>query len=297
MYYKKAMLYKYTLLLLLTLVLLVGCSGTPPLNISSAEPQEQAWSQASSPSDANPESLPAVPDAVRETETRPVILPDPDKKVYLTFDDGPNSHYTGLILDILNKYDVKATFVVVGSNIERNPDVFNRILAEGHGVVNHTYSHDYKKIYETPQAFLADLERCDQAIAPVAGSGTNIFRAPGGPSALKKSFFELLNKHGYKSLGWNVSSADTDPKGISPEQITENVKSGVIRVENIKRAPIILMHDGTEINLSVKNPSTAVQNYIRNRESDVAALPDIIEFLLARGYTFALVDENTPAAW
>ncbi len=294
MYYKYTMLYKYALLLLLTLVLFAGCSGTPPVTIPPAEPQEQAQVKASSPSVANQESLPTASDAVQET---PAVLPVPDKKVYLTFDDGPNSHFTGLILDILKKYDVKATFVVVGSNIERNPNVLHRILNEGHSVVNHTYSHDYKKIYESPQSFLAELEQCNQCIAPIAGSRTNIFRAPGGPSALKKSFFELLDKHGYKSLGWNVSSADTDPKGVSPEQIVENVKNGVIRVENMKRTPIILMHDGTEINLSLNNPGTAVQNYIRNRESDVAALPAIIEFLQAKGYTFACVDENTPSAW
>lgn len=277
------MLYKYTLLLVMALSFLTGCAGIPPTAaVTPVESRAQAPAQTKA--EAAPAPNPAVPAA-------------PAKKVYLTFDDGPNSHYTGLILDILKKYGVKATFVVVGSNIERNQDVFKRILEEGHSVVNHTYSHDYKKIYASPAAFLAELERCNQSIAPVAGSGVKVFRAPGGPSKLNKDFFELLNKHGYKSLGWNVASADTDPKGVSPEQIIDNVKQGVIRVENMKKAPIILMHDGTEINFSADKPGAAVHNYIRSRESDVAALPVIIEFLQARGYTFAGVDESTPSAW
>ena len=108
---------------------------------------------------------------------------------------------------------------------------------------------------------------------------------------------EYWGRHGYKSLEWNVTAADTDPKGVSQEQIIDNVKNGVIRMEKMDKAPIILMHDGTEINLNVENPGAAVQNYIKSRESDLAALPVIIEFLQAKGYTFAGVDENTPPAW
>lgn len=277
------MLHKYTLLLILALALLTGCAGVPPTAaVTPVEPQSQVQTQTNSGTTPTSDLT---------------VSPDPAKKAYLTFDDGPNSHYTGLILDILKKHGVRATFVVVGSNIERNPEVFKRILNEGHSVVNHTQTHDYKKIYASPEAFLADLERCNQSIAPVMGSGVKIFRAPGGPSKLTKNFYQLLNKNGYQSLGWNVASADTDPKGVSPEQIIDNVEKGVIRVENMKKVPIILMHDGTEINLSADKPGTAVHNYIRSRESDVAALPVIIQFLQARGYTFAGVDENTPSAW
>lgn len=225
------------------------------------------------------------------------IAPDPAKKVYLTFDDGPNSHFTGQILDILKNSGVKATFVVIGSNIEQNPEVFMRILNEGHSVVNHTYCHDYKKIYESPEAFLADLDRCNKTISAHGGSAAKIYRAPGGSSKMSKTFYEIISKNGYKTLDWNVSSADSDPKGVSPEQIIENVKNGVINIEKMEKTPIILMHDGTQINPKVDKPGEAVENYIRSRESDVAALPVIINYLQSRGYTFAGVDENTPPAW
>lgn len=277
------MIYKYLLLIITAFALLTGCSGFPP---TAAVPPVDTQAQAQVQTDS-----PVVPQPDPVNDSKPV------KKVYLTFDDGPNSHYTGLVLDVLKKYGVKATFVVVGSNIERNPGVFTRILEEGHHVVNHTYSHDYKRIYASPQAFLGDLERCSGVIASFTGEENKIFRAPGGPSNLNKKFYDLLSQHGYKSLGWNVASADTDPHGVSPEQIINNVKNGVLRVENANRAPIILMHDGAEVNLNWDKPSAAVQNFIRSRESGVAALPVIIEFLQDRGYTFAGVDENTPPAW
>ena len=225
------------------------------------------------------------------------ITADPAKKAYLTFDDGPNSHFTEQILDILKNNGVKATFVVIGGNIEKNPEVFKRILNEGHSVVNHTYSHDSGEIYASPESFLAELDRCDKMISSHGGSTAKIYRAPGGSSSLTKTFYETLTRNGYKTLDWNVSSADSDRKGVSPEQIIENVKNGVISIEKMEKTPIILMHDGTEVCLDLDNPGEAVQNYIRSRKSDVAALPEIINFMQSRGYTFAGVDENTPSAW
>jgi peptidoglycan/xylan/chitin deacetylase (PgdA/CDA1 family) len=225
------------------------------------------------------------------------IVPDPAKKVYLTFDDGPNSHFTEQILDILKNSGVKATFVVIGGNIEKNPEVFKRILNEGHRVVNHTYSHDPEKIYTSQDAFLAELDRCDNLISSLGGSTNKIYRAPGGSASLSKTLYEALTRNGYRTLDWNVSSADSDRNGVSPEQIIENVKNGVARMEKMEKTPIILMHDGTEISLNVENPGKAVENYIRSRESDAAALPEIINFLKSNGYTFAGVDENTPSAW
>jgi peptidoglycan/xylan/chitin deacetylase (PgdA/CDA1 family) len=273
------MLCKYAIFLLLNLFLMTGCTTAPPAPLV-------------------PPGEPLAP-----AEAAPVVAPEPEaptepaKKVYLTFDDGPNSYYTGLVLDVLKEYDIKASFAVLGCNIDKNPDVFKKILDEGHGIVNHSYSHDYKNIYSNPQAFLADLEACNESIARIRGNGVKIFRAPGGPSKLDRETFELLEQNGYISVSWNVTSADTDPGGASPEQIIANVQNGIIRMESFEKAPIVLMHDGTEINRSKNPPGSAVANYIRNRESIVAALPEIIEFLMARNYTFALVDENTPPAW
>ncbi|MCL6639611.1 MAG: polysaccharide deacetylase family protein, partial [Firmicutes bacterium] len=190
------------LLLFVTLLLISGCTGSP----AAITPVESTARAQSATETSQP---PAEPAGTAGTAAAPA------KRVYLTFDDGPNSHFTGQVLDVLKKYGVKATFVVVGANVEKNPSVFRRIIEENHSVVNHTYSHDYKKIYASPEAFLADLERGNQSIASITGRETKIFRAPGGPANLKKNFFELLNKNGYRSLGWNVASTDSDPKGVT----------------------------------------------------------------------------------
>ncbi|MFX4261057.1 polysaccharide deacetylase family protein [Pelotomaculum propionicicum] len=267
------MIYRFALLIIAAAVLISGCAK------ASTEPLAPAGHEA------------VVVAGAQD------IVPDPAKKVYLTFDDGPNSYFTKLILDILKQSGVKATFVVIGSNIEKNPEVFKRILDEGHSVVNHTFCHDYKKLYESPEAFLSDLDRCDKIITAFGGKAVKIYRAPGGSSRLNQDFYEFICSSGYKTLDWNVSSADSDPKGIGKEQLVSNVKNGVINMEKMEKAPIILMHDGTEIYLGLENPGEAVENYIRSRESDVAALPEIIDFLKSRGYTFAGVDEHTPPAW
>jgi peptidoglycan/xylan/chitin deacetylase (PgdA/CDA1 family) len=188
-------------------------------------------------------------------------------------------------------------FAVLGVNIDKNPDVLQRIVDEGHGIINHSYSHDYNRVYKSPEAFLEELESCNESIAGITGRGVKIFRAPGGPSKLNKETFKLLKQHGYVSISWNVASADTDPKGVSREQIIENVQKGIMQIESFEKTPIVLMHDGTEINRNGAAPGSALANYIRSRESGVAALPEIIEFLMDRNYTFAVVDENTPPAW
>lgn len=268
------MFYKLILLLISGAFLLSGCVSSTAGLASSFEHQTPA----------------SVQNDVK-------IVPDPAKKVYLTFDDGPNSHFTEQILDILKNSGVKATFVVIGGNIEKNPEVFKRILNEGHSIVNHTYSHDSEKIYASPEAFLTELDRCDKLISSLGGSTAKIYRAPGGSASLSKTFYESITRNGYKTLDWNVSSADSDCNGVSPEQIIENVKNGVTRIEKMEKTPIILMHDGTQISLNVDKPGEAVENYIRSRKSDIAALPEIINFLQSRGYTLAGVDKNTPAAW
>jgi len=164
--------YRLLLLLLIAASLVTGCARVT--TNAAATPDGQQKQISASTSKNVPAPAPSVP-------------ADPGKKVYLTFDDGPNSHYTGLILDILKKHNVKATFVVIGGNIEKNPAVLQRILDEGHHLVNHTYSHDYKIIYASPQAFLADLEKCNHTIAKT-GLEVKIFRAPGGPSKLDKTY-------------------------------------------------------------------------------------------------------------
>ncbi len=264
-------------------------NSNPDQPTSKSTGQAPAGSQTHPPLLARPEL--GVPAAEAET-------PDKNEKmVFLTFDDGPNSNYTGKILDILAEKQVKATFMVVGRNVILNPDVLQRILAEGHGIVNHTFSHDYKIIYSSPDKFLADLEENCRVLEQYTGKPVKIFRAPGGPGKLTREYTNKLKNSGYISVGWNVTSVDSDPHGITQSQVYDNIAAGLERVENMKLTPIILMHDGTQLSTTEAKPGTALSAYIQNREAVVGALPGVIDYLKLKGYTFGVVDENTPPAW
>jgi len=214
------------------------------------------------------------------------------KYVYLTFDDGPNTNFTGRILDILAQQQVKASFAVVGLNAEKNPDLLKRIAKEGHTVINHTYTHDYKNIYASPEALLADLEKTNQVLENILGHYEKFFRPPGGFGYLNKSFREKLKENGYQLVGWNVTGGDSDPQGVTSEQVYHKVANGLAKVEKLKLTPIILLHDGAQLSTIDVSPDSAIGKYVQNRESVVSALPRIIELLKQKGYTFAVVDES-----
>lgn len=219
------------------------------------------------------------------------------KLAYLTLDDGPNTDYTEKILDILRKKKVKATFMVVGKNVRLNPRILQRTLADGHALANHTYSHDYNIIYRSPDAFLADLDENNRLIMKYTGKPVMLFRAPGGNDKMNQEFNKKIRSRGYISVGWNISAVDSDPHGVTQAQVYNNIVSGLERVEKLKLTPIILMHDGTQLATTEAKPGSALAAYIQNRNATMGALPYVIDYFLAKGYTFALVDENTPPAW
>lgn len=283
-----------------------GCAGpagsvTPsvqatPVAQTSSPPEKPAGQTVKAePADNKPApvlkpQLGAAPAEGKTPENR-------EQVVYLTFDDGPNSFFTGKVLDILAEKGVKATFMVVGKNAEKNPDLVKRILAEGHGLANHTYSHDYNIIYKSPEAFTADLDKNNKALIPFTAEPVMVFRAPGGPQKLGYSFKEKLRARGYISVGWNITSVDSDPHGVSPEQEYNNIVRDLDRVERLKRTPIVLMHDGTQLATSEAKPGTPLAAYINNRESTIKALPAVIDLFKSKGYRFAVVDAHTPPAW
>jgi peptidoglycan/xylan/chitin deacetylase (PgdA/CDA1 family) len=291
---------------------LTGCNTTgkfAPKN--KAQPENAQEKQAKSDQEAiaqsqqamakktNNHSVPvvAIPQAQAGESTSQKVYKQ-SKYVYLTFDDGPNTDFTGRILDILDQQKVKASFMVVGINAEKNPELIKRMSDEGHAVINHTYTHDYKTIYASPRDMLADLDKASQALEKILGHPVKLFRPPGGPANLTKDFYECLKEKGYQSIGWNITGSDSNPKGIKPEQVYDSVAAGLAKVEQMHLTPIILLHDGTQLGTAhTPPPDSALGRYIQNRESVVAALPKIIELLKSKGYTFAVVDENTPQPW
>jgi peptidoglycan/xylan/chitin deacetylase (PgdA/CDA1 family) len=153
---------------------------------------------------------------------------------YLTFDDGPIPEVTPWVLDELKKYQVKATFFCIGDNIAKNPEIFKRIIAEGHQIGNHTCNH--LNGWKTDTAnYLDNVEKCEIEIKKhFSTNQSKLFRPPYGRLSFKQA--KLLLSKGYKIIMWSILSGDFDIS-ISKEKCLKNVLSG------LKNGDIIIFHD------------------------------------------------------
>ena len=200
-----------------------------------------------------------------------------DKVVYLTFDDGPGP-YTQELLDVLAKYNVKATFFVTNSN-SKYQDMIYQEYAAGHAIGIHTYCHDYDKIYASEDAYFEDLQAMQDVIVAQTGQSTSIIRFPGGSSntvsditpGLMTTLSQEVQNRGYQYFDWNVSSGDAG-ETTSTDKVVENVISG-IKSHNVS---VVLQHD--------------------IKEFSVEAVEKIIQWGLDNGYTFLPLNYNSPPA-
>ena len=159
-------------------------------------------------------------------------------KIALTFDDGPDKVKTPLVLEILDKYNVPATFFCIGKNIEKQPRLFDKLISEGHAIGNHTFNH--LKGWDTPtETYLENVEWCNLEIQKFENlnSESKLFRPPYGK--IKSSQSKILRQLGYKIIMWDVLSADFD-QTISPEQCLKNV------LEKAESGSIIVFHDSVK---------------------------------------------------
>ena len=194
-----------------------------------------------------------------------------DKVIYLTFDDGP-SVYTKELLNILKEYNVKATFFVTGNG---NREYIKKAYDEGHSIGIHTYSHVYKNVYASEEAYFNDLEKVQKIIKEQTGEESRLVRFPGGSSNTVSRFnkgimtrlSKELERRGYKYFDWNVSSSDTVKSN------SDDIANTVIR--RLKKGNnVVLQHD--------------------TKYYSVKAVRKIIEYGLANGYTFAKLDVTSP---
>lgn len=210
------------------------------------------------------------------TITENAVSSDSLRKVYLTIDDGPSA-YTLEILDILDRYDVKATFFVVGRDSDTSKEALKEIVERGHSLGMHSYSHKYSEIYASLDAFAADFEKQRNYLHEVTGVWSDIYRFPGGSSNVvsdidMQEFAAYLEEQGVTFFDWNVSSGDGGSVVLSVEQLLENCVGGA---EKLKEATILL-HESTD------------------KKTTVEALPLIIEKILAMGDTVILpITEET----
>lgn len=200
------------------------------------------------------------------------------KKVYLTFDDGPSDN-TNEILDILKEYDVKATFFVVGKTDEQSKAAYQRIVAEGHTLAMHSYSHSYSEIYASRENFISDLSALQEYLYEVTGVWPRFYRFPGGSSNSvsqvdMQELIEWVDENGIIYFDWNAASGDAVSDELPKDTIVENC---LTQLEG-KRRCMILMHDAVD------------------KHTTVEALPEIISGVRLRGDAsfFAITDETEP---
>jgi peptidoglycan/xylan/chitin deacetylase (PgdA/CDA1 family) len=196
---------------------------------------------------------------------------DPNKPlVALTFDDGPDTKWTPQILNALATKGVKATFFVLGREVEKNPQVAARIVREGHVIANHGYTH-VSLTQLSPAQMSAQLTRANSAIAAATGVQPRLLRPVGG--AYNQTVLNVASQHGFSVILWSVDPQDW--RGINAATIINRV------VSNTGPGSIILLHSGEGPNLT----------------GTVQAVPQIIDQLRARGLQFVTVAEllNLPA--
>ena len=132
------------------------------------------------------------------------------KEIFVTFDDGPTDSTTPKVLDVLQREKIPATFFVIGRQINGREKTLRRIAAEGHAIGIHSYSHQYKEIYQSADALLADIEKCRKAIRNVLPQYDRmLYRFPGG-SFLCPHLRDAVVHAGYRYFDWNASAGDAE---------------------------------------------------------------------------------------
>ena len=184
------------------------------------------------------------------------------KRIALTFDDGPHPKYTTEILDILDQYDVKATFFVIGTNAEGYPDIIKREIESGHEIGNHTYTHSRLPSISN-EMLTNELSSCEKALETI-GYTPYLFRPPEG--RYDEEDLETITRFGYSVVLWSVDTEDWS--GVSTDHIVNAVRN------QIKDGGIILCHD-----------------FLTSKCHTPEALRIIIPELLAQGYEFVTVSE------
>jgi peptidoglycan/xylan/chitin deacetylase (PgdA/CDA1 family) len=177
-----------------------------------------------------------------------------DKEIWLTFDDGPTPEVTPCILSVLKKENVKATFFLVGQQIEEFPELLGAIIKDGHTIANHSYSHKNGWL-TSKEKYLEDIENC-QALMP----NNKLFRPPYG-KVTKVQIAVLKEK--YKIILWDVLSYDFK-QNTSPKKVQENI------IQNTTSGSIIVMHNNQ---MSFKNLEPILEKTIQQ--------------LKAKGYNFS----------
>ncbi len=207
------------------------------------------------------------------------VRTDGKKVVYLTFDDGPSVTNTPEVLKVLDEYNVKGTFCILGKSIAKNDDskkILKDIVKNGHAVVNHTYSHEYNNLYPNGvinvDNFIKDIEKNNELMRSILGKDffTRVIRFPGGYWSWdgREEIKEVLLDKGYVDIFWNALNKDAEGGMKNAEQLLSEVKNTVEALGWEADSIVLLMHD------------------TYGKEETVKSLPLVIEYFKHKGFEF-----------
>jgi peptidoglycan/xylan/chitin deacetylase (PgdA/CDA1 family) len=197
--------------------------------------------------------------------------------VALTFDDGPDPRFTPRILSVLDKYDVTATFLAMGYNAVEHRSLMNEVVAAGHEIGSHTWSHlHFPEL--TADETRTEIVRGAEAVEDVTGKPMKLFRPPKG--RMTEAAFTYVGELGFDVIMWSTTRGALAER--DPARVAENI------VDDVDLGEIVLLHDG--IGRGTFHPGEPMETELAGRRSsEVDALPQVIEMLLARDLTFSTV--------
>ena len=203
---------------------------------------------------------------------------DGKKIAYLTFDDGPSTEVTQQILETLKANNIKATFFILGSNVEKSDiqkELLKEMVMEGHALGNHGYCHDYSVLYPgrvaNPTVLVNDMKKSENVMKSVLGDNfsTNVIRLPGGHMSWNtKALDPVLEKNGYSYIDWNVLNGDAESNDRTVEQLVNRFKGTLSDLAGNDDVLVILMHDTNA------------------KKTTAQSLQQIIDYLKSLGYEF-----------
>lgn len=213
------------------------------------------------------------PNSSINTQSKTITENNEKKIMYLTFDDGPSTVVTNKILDILKEQNIKATFFVVGNKIEGREDILKRIYTEGHIIGLHTYTHKYRQIYSSENAFIEEMDKTSEEIKKVINIEPKAIRFPSGSKKhLSSTLLEKLHEHNYKIYDWNLTLSDGIDYNTPAAKLYEEATGKCINPNKI----FLLAH------CDQPNKNTC------------DALPSIIKYYKDSGYEFQSITNDTP---
>ena len=200
-----------------------------------------------------------------------------EKTAYLTFDDGPSPNVTPSILDTLRRYNVKATFFMLGTSINSYPDLARRVYEEGHLLANHSNGHNYETLYATEESFMSEVIQTEDIISNITNGDHHfkLFRFPGGSfnagdhAEEKQLYKRTLAINGFYYADWNALNGDAEGRTKTAPELLSYLQRNL----DTDSSAIILMHDAAA------------------KTATAEGLAAIIEYLLSEGYTFKRLDE------